>query len=556
MLLRIDTKTYGARSAGLGALAIATLLTTLAGGVEAAPVSEQWAQNWRDDLRFLARELPKAHPDPFAKLSRADFEARIDELIEAAPAMAHEELVIGLARIVAALEDGHTRVTLPLSETAGFFLGHTRTPPPHVPDLILDDLPLRLVLLDDGLVVRSAAREYAAAVGARVLKIGDKTAAEAIESVSPIVHRDNRHQLDYQLPDYLVLTDVLAAADVIDRKDAVDFTLAPTAGEPFVVRFQPIAGNGPDWVEMTGRASATVPLSRQNNDRKFWYRFLEQDRAVYFQYNEVGDEDEETLAAFAERLFAFVDENPVDKLIVDLRRNRGGSNGLNRAILHGMIRSEKLRQPGSLFVITGGGTFSAAMMFSVDVARHTLPIFVGSPTGSSPNHFGDSRKIRLPRTGLTVRVSSLYWQYSDPRDRRSAIEPHLPVPTLLRDYRSGYDAPLETILRPGTPIGPDSAHAGTWRGRVMSFRWTFDFSVRLDHAGGSWTGTIDVPELGVAGMALEEVAVDGGKVRFVLPDPTPDSSRDYVFTGRTEGQRIYGRFTYDSRVRPFVLTLQ
>ena len=555
MLRRIYAKV---RRTGLsGVLAIPAMLATLAGGLEASPVSEDWAQNWQDDFRFLARELPKAHPDPFAKLSRADFEARIDELIEAAPAMAHEELVVGLARVVASLGDGHTRVTLPLSESSGFFLGHTKTPPPNVPGLLLDDLPLRLVVLDDGLVVRSVAREHAAALGAEVLKIGDMTAEEAIQAVSPVVHRDNRHQLDYQLPDYLVLTDVLAAAGVIDRVGAVDFTLAPASGEPFVVRLEPTTGAEPiDWVEASGAPSARVPLFRQNNDRKFWFRFLEEERAVYFQYNEVGDEDDETLAAFAERLFAFIDENPVDKLIIDLRRNRGGSNGLNKPILHGLIRSEKLRDPGSLFVITGGGTFSAAMMFSVDLARHTQAIFVGSPTGSSPNHFGDSRKLRLPRTGLTVRVSTLYWQYSDPRDGRSTIEPHLPVPTLVRDDRNGHDAPLEVVLRPGAPIRSDAAHAGSWRGRVLVLRWTFEVTVRLDHADGSWVGTIDGPELGVAGMALEEVAVDGGEVRFVMSDPTSGSGRKFVFSGQTEGRRIYGRFEVDSRVRPFVLTLQ
>lgn len=534
-------------------LLTAALVVPLARPSGAEAVSAEWALNWRDDLRFLARQLPRIHPDPFTRLSREAFEAGIDELIETAPERTHHELVVGLAKLVAALGDGHSRLTLPLAEGSGFFLGHSKTPPPLVSGLVFAPLPLRLELLDDGLVVRAAAREHGAAVGARVVGIGDKTAEEALELVSPVVHRDNDHQLRYQLPDYLVLPDVLAAVGVGEAGQPVALTLAPSSGEPFTVRLEPVAeGRTVDWVEVGGGGTAP-PLYRRHNDRKFWFEHLEGARAVYFQYNEVGDEEEETLAAFAERLFVFIDRNPVDKLIIDLRRNRGGSNGLNKAILHGLIRHPKLRRAGSLFVLTGGGTFSAAMMFSVDLARHTPALFVGSATGSSPNHFGDSRKIRLPRTGLTVRTSTLYWQYSDPRDDRQEIAPHLPIPSTVADYLAGRDAALEAVLRPGPRIATAAAHAGTWQGRVTAFRWTFDLTVALEHGPSGWAGTIDVPDLAVDGAPLEEVAVGDGRVRFVLP--YPPAERSFVFEGRTEGRRIYGTMEANSRRAPFVLAL-
>ena len=537
-----------------GLLVAAALVALSAHPVAAVVISEEWALNWQDDLRFFARQLPRAHPDPFTRLSQEEFEARIDELIEAAPEQTHQELVVGLARIVAALGDGHTRLTLPLAEGSGFFLGHSKIPPPHIPGLTFAALPVRLVWLDDGLVVSAADREHGAMVGARVERIGEKTAAEAIELVSPVVHRDNVHQLRYQLPDYLVLPDVLAAVGIGEAGQPVALTLAPASGEPFTVRLEPTAAGRPiDWVEV-GEGGAEPPLFRRHNDRKFWFEHLEEERAVYFQYNEVGDEEEETLATFVERLFAFIDRNRVDKLIIDLRRNRGGNNGLNQPILHGLIRHQKLRRPGSLFVLTGGGTFSAAMMFSIDLAEHTPALFVGSPTGSSPNHFGDSRKIRLPRTGLTVRVSSLYWQYSDPRDDRREMAPHLPVPSTVADYRSGRDAALEAVLSPGPRIASAAAHAGVWRGRLTAFRWTFEVSVDLEHGPSGWAGTMDVPDLELDGAPLEGVEVGDGRVRFVLPFPQGD--REFLFEGRTEGRRIYGFMGSNSRQVPFVLSLE
>lgn len=536
----------------LAAALLAVVLATAAAGATAETVSAEWAQSWQDDLRFLARELPRTHPDPFTVLDRAEFEARVDELIEAAPTMSHEALVVELARLVAALGDGHTRVTLPLPEGAGIFLGHSKTPAPHVPGLVFDLLPLRLVLLDDGLMVSAAPPEHAAAVGAEVLRIGDKTAAEAIALVSPIVHHDNAHQLAYQLPDYLVLPDVLAAVGVTPAEGGIELTLAPPSGDPFTVRLDPAGGGWPaEWVELEAVAGIEPPLHRRHNERKFWFEHLPDERAVYCQYNEVGNEEDETLAEFTERLLAFVDERSVDKLILDLRRNRGGNNGLNKALLHGLIRSRRLQRPGSLFVITGGGTFSAALMFSVDLARHTQAVFVGSPTGSSPNHFGDSRKLRLPRTGLTVRVSTLYWQYADPRDDRETIQPHLPVAATIADARAGRDRALETILRPGPELEDDAAWAGTWRGRMSPWRWTFDFTVELERGEAGWTGTIDLPELGIAAEPLREISVGGGEIGFVVVLGEP--GRRYDFRGRSEGQRIYGTFSYTSDATPFVL---
>ena len=62
-------------------------------------------------------------------------------------------------------------------------------------------------------------------------------------------------------------------------------------------------------------------------------------------------------------MFAFIDANDVERLIMDVRGNRGGNNGKNRALIYGLIRCDKFPDAGSLYTITDRGTFSAAMMF-------------------------------------------------------------------------------------------------------------------------------------------------------------------------------------------------
>jgi hypothetical protein len=82
------------------------------------------------------------------------------------------------------------------------------------------------------------------------------------------------------------------------------------------------------WVDLRDQASAPLPLWLKDPQNKFWFEYLPDTKTVYAQINQVGDKEQETLAAFSERLFTFINANPVEKMILDLRLNRGGNGEL------------------------------------------------------------------------------------------------------------------------------------------------------------------------------------------------------------------------------------
>jgi hypothetical protein len=45
-----------------------------------------------------------------------------------------------------------------------------------------------------------------------------------------------------------------------------------------------------------------------------------------------------------------INDKLVDYLVIDMRHNSGGHNLLNRSLVHGLIRSDRVNQPGSLNV--------------------------------------------------------------------------------------------------------------------------------------------------------------------------------------------------------------
>jgi len=179
----------------------------------------------------------------------------------------------------------------------------------------------------------------------------------------------------------------------------------------------------------------------------YWFEYSPEQRLVYFQFNSVSDEGSETIEQLCERLFRFVEEHDVDKLAIDLRWNGGGNNFLNKPLLHGLIRCNKVTEEGKLFVIIGRNTFSAAMCAATQIERETRAIFVGEPTGSCPNFVGESAVLlKLPYSKLEGSVSDLYWENSVAMDYRTWIAPQIYAPPSFPLYRVNGDPALEAIL--------------------------------------------------------------------------------------------------------------
>jgi tetratricopeptide (TPR) repeat protein len=319
--------------------------------------------------------------------------------------------------------------------------------------------PLSMYFFKDGLFVITADREHAAAVGARVLKIGNKSAEEAYEAVKGLVFHDDKNEfgLKASAPFVLATPEVLHAVGVVEDMERAQFVLEKDGRQmtvelkPFTRTFDEEHGSTWDfikprgWVDARDTASAPAPLWLKNVRDLFWYEYLAAEKTVYVQFNGVADKPNETVAAFSKRLFDFVEKNPVERLILDLRWNGGGNNYLNKSLVVGLIKS-KVDERGKLFTITSRHTFSAAQNLVNELEKYTNTIFVGEPTGENVNFYGDAARIELPHSRLVVRASTLWWQNLDPRDRRRWTGPQIAAELTSRDYFTNHDPALKAIF--------------------------------------------------------------------------------------------------------------
>ena len=386
------------------------------------------ASQWATDLDYLVEALQREHRNLFHSVSAQRFDTAVRALRARLPTLAGYETVVELARLVALVGDGHTR--LPLTEVPGF-----------------RRYPLRLYHYADGLFVQSSAREYAGAAGGRLLAIGATPAIDAYDAMRPLISRDNEMGIRATAPALLTIPEVLQVCGVIDDPDHASFLVQCLGGEHLACTKSPCDATPVDVADARDGAAAATPLWLQRSPDDNWYAYLAESRALYVQYNRVRDSQDESLAAFFDRIFTLVDREAVERLILDIRLNHGGNMVLNRPLIHQLIRCDRLNHWGRLFAIIGRHTFSAAMNLAVDLERHTQALFVGEPTGASPNHYGENAEIILPHSGLRCTASALWWQYADPQDDRPWIAPDIPAPLWSADYRANRDPALDAALR-------------------------------------------------------------------------------------------------------------
>src|SRR5262249_17793719 len=155
---------------------------------------------------------------------------------------------------------------------------------------------------------------------------------------------------------------------LIPDADKMQITVRDAAGKMQTVTLQADAGDPtPEWPNVRKDAPNPTPLYLKNRSASYWFEYLPDSKTVFCQYNAVQNDPKEPLEKFCERLFKHIAENDVERLVIDMRWNGGGNNFLNKPLVHGLIRCDKINRRGKLFVIVGRNTFSAAMNGATDI---------------------------------------------------------------------------------------------------------------------------------------------------------------------------------------------
>tara|TARA_R110002051_G_scaffold181774_1_gene251297 strand:+ start:69912 stop:71606 length:1695 start_codon:yes stop_codon:yes gene_type:complete len=396
---------------------------------------------WQADLAFYNDRMKQFHFNLFSKISEKEWDAKITKLHNEVGTLNDNEIIVRLMKLAAIVGDGHTMLVPPISEKFNFKMS-----------------PFLTYIFDDGVYILEVQKNYKQLLGSKLTAINGLPIDSVLQKIKTIIPSDNEYGNKWLQPLVLNIPQLLYGLNIIDKK--TEYTISYTKdGKQNMANIKcEISLNGDfleSWIygfhNLEGWSKVNqsiIPSSQTNREKPYWFAYDKENQIVIFHYNQVQTDESENEATFIKRLNDFITNNPVKALVVDLRYNEGGDNTIYRPILNGIISNEKVNQKNKLFVLIGRRTFSAGMCFATELEKSTNAIFVGEPTGSSPNFVGESGGVfQLPYSGIYVNASNLYWQNSFAFDNRKFISPDVYVKQLIEDYINGKDAPLDTIKK-------------------------------------------------------------------------------------------------------------
>lgn len=396
---------------------------------------------WQEDLRFLQETVHKDYDFLFKKVTKEVFDAEVESLHKRIPSLEKHEIIVGLARVVALFEYGHTSIHLGSWHQGEAFQFHR--------------LPYQLMHFNDGVFVQGTHKDYSNALGAKVVQVEGMDTEKALTAVKPAFPTENDQFFKAYGLSYLGIPEVLHAQKVTTslqdkitltlEKDGRTFnqTFTSFAAEKFPGSYGYINEKG-DWLD--ARDNSTDPLYLKSLDKIYFYEYLPEEKTVYVRQSQIQDDPSEAIPEFYARVFDFIENNDVEKLVIDVRLNGGGNNYKNKPVITGIIETEKINQVGKLFVILGRRTFSACQNLVNELSNYTEAIFVGEPTGENINFYGDNRNVLLPHSQIPVRLSFAWWQDKPQWENADWTVPHIAVDLSFEDYMTNADPVLQAVL--------------------------------------------------------------------------------------------------------------
>ena len=337
------------------------------------------------------------------------------------------EIQIKLAKIAASIRDAHTCVS------------------PQVRLL----LPFELYWFSDGIYVIRTIPEYKDIQYCKLTNINDVHMDEVINILRLIVSYENETYLKAQLPKYLPAIELLYGLEIVDEIDSVTITTEDMGGNKRELEIKPLA-----IAESREKLKSNIcftdenndlPLYRKHCDKYYWFEYMKDFKTVYFKYNACREISDKDIFTFQNELIGFINENAVDKLIIDLRNNFGGNSSLLDPFIEMLKHCNKINKKDNLFVIVGRETFSSALLNIFSLKEKTNAIFLGEPTGGKPNCYGEVERFSLKNSRLIVSYSTEYFKVIKD-DNLPSFFPDINIELTIENYVNNEDPCLDYIL--------------------------------------------------------------------------------------------------------------
>jgi hypothetical protein len=419
-----------ARHRPLMAGTVAVLVLAASAGLLAgcAPARSVRDLHWRQDIAYLAREVPRAHAGGLTGVGRAAWMAAAHRLERQVPRLTDGQVIVGMARMVAMLRDDETQLLLPPSAV----------------------YPLAMRWIGNSVYLFGVPAADRWLLGARLTAVDGHPVGVVVARLRTLIdHQDpgiarawivNWGQVSPSWPGYLTNADLLHWLGVTRSATAATFTVLTAHGTRRTIRLTAVGG--PADGSLPRLRYVPSPLWLHHAAEPYWLRILARQRIVYLKYNHCLHLPDTGFQRLAARALADLRAHPAYRLVVDLRDNLGGDPEPFGALVSGIWSDPAINVRGRIFGLINGFTASAATFDSSTLRESTNALLIGQQAADPIQEFGGGQVLRLPHYGVRIQVTRMV--VNSPQTRHGI--PDIVVAPTLSDWLAGRDPVLAKAL--------------------------------------------------------------------------------------------------------------
>ena len=391
-------------------------------------------EKWKEDINFLRENLSKKHYNLFFKREKPQFDKDLDNLISKTKTISDLEIALKLQQIIAKQGDTHTNISW------GKYLSNDKI------------LPLRFFYFEDGIYVTLTNQKNKELLGKKIIKINGFDIKKVTDSISSLFVNENKAIYKSKSLTGLHSTQLLRFFGFA-KNDSIKITFQ-NSNLLTEKTLLPEEIKDDDKIKINPQ---NITFIRENKKKIFEKKYFEKEKILYVLYNSCvskeepsiykGKPEETTLPSFLEfqnEVKKMLNDNPVEKLIFDMRLNSGGSYKQGDNFIREVVINSKIDKKGKLFVLIGKDTFSAAILNSRFFQENTKAIFVGEETMGKPNHYGFLNYFSLNNSKIEVSYSTEI-VLTTKKKNQETMKPDYNVEETFEDYKNGIDPVFEFV---------------------------------------------------------------------------------------------------------------
>jgi hypothetical protein len=413
-----------------------------------------------NDIDYAIKVMENVHPDLYSAISKEAFFLKTDSLKRSMPEKVSDaEVYRTLLKVFSQIQDGHTGAGW------NFFLNRGA-------GLFRKTLPYKLNIKNERIFVsKNYFYRNTIPVGSEIIAINGKSASQCLEEISQFVSYESLSFRDaiLQTPMFWGLWN--------------DFN-------DFKITYRTLDNATTKTINTSGGLLCNILFIKDMNLLGVDYSFrVISGNIAYVEFNSFKDLDR--FKAFLRSTFKQIKDKGLSELIIDIRKNGGGSSLLGDELMQYIsridftmfdscmikisheltqegdldwvdstkriigsiydahdssktkLRENPLRYSGQSYLLVGGYTFSSASTFASAFQCYKVGKIIGTETGGLTVCFGDVYSFELPNTKFDMGVSCKQFFSACGVDNRRGVVPDFIVENTLEDEQKGMDRVLE-----------------------------------------------------------------------------------------------------------------